>query len=111
MNITFILLGLFLWFVLAFNGGIGETFVNYSLFSSALFMIISGVLAIFNSTLNIARIFCALALTCYAPVIWQRFNFSSTPDWGGLSFDVVFIVLMIIFIIRNPNKSSKPESS
>ena len=107
MGITFIFIGLFLWFAMAFNGGIGETFVDYSFFTSGLFMIITGSLTIKTSNLNKARIFCSVALVCYLPMIWQRFNFSFGTDWGGLFFDIIFIALMLIFILKKPNKSLK----
>jgi hypothetical protein len=109
MGITFIFIGLFLWFTMAFNGGVGTDFVNYSFFASGLFMIITGSLAIKISNLKKARIFCSVALVCYLPMIWQRFNFSFGTDWVGLCFDILFVVLMVIFILKKPDKSLKPE--
>jgi len=108
MGMTFIFIGLCLWFAIAFNGGVGEGFVNYSFFTSALFMIITGSLAIKCTNFKKARIFCLAALVCYLPMIWQRFNFSFGTDWGGLFFDIIFVALMLIFILKKPNKSLKP---
>jgi len=108
MGIAFICLGLFFLFAIAFNGGVGETFVDYSFFVSALFMIITGSLTLARSKWKTARIFCSMALVCYLPLIWQRFNFSFGTDWGGLFFDIIFVVLMVIFILKKPNKSLKP---
>ena len=105
MGITFIIIGLLLWFALVFNDGVGETFVNYSFFASALFMIITGALATTKSNWKAARNFCSIALVCYLPMIWQRFNFSFGPDWGGLFFDIIFVVLMVIFVLKKPNKA------
>jgi len=110
MGITFIFLGSFLWFSMAFNGGVGETFVDFSFFASALFMIITGSLTITNSNWKTVRNFCSMALICYLPMIWQRFNFSFSTDWGGLFFDIIFVVLMVVFILKKPNKSLKPGS-
>jgi len=98
MGIALTLLGLFLWFALAFNGGIGESFVNYSFFASALFMIIAGSVRIAKSRSNIARNFCAAALVAYMPMIWQRFNFTFGTDWGGFYFDIAIVVFMLIFL-------------
>jgi hypothetical protein len=108
MGIAFILIGLFLWFALAFNGGVGETFVNYSFFTSALFMIITGALATTKSNRKAARNLCSIALVCYLPMIWQRFNYSFGADWGGLFFDIIFVVLMVIFLLKKPNKAPQP---
>lgn len=108
MGITFIFIGLFLWFALAFNGGVGEEFVNYSFFASGLFMIIAGALATTKIYRKAARNFCYLALICYLPMIWQRFVYSSGPDVVGLFFDIIFVVIMIIFILKKPNQTSQP---
>ncbi len=103
MGIALIGLGLFLWFALAFNGGIGEPFVNYSFFTSALFMIIAGSMRIVKSKPNIARILCEIALVAYMPMIWQRFNFTFGTDWGGFYFDIAIVVFMLIFLtIKGP---------
>lgn len=101
MGITLIFLGLFLWFALAFNGSVGEQFVNYSFFASALFMIISGAIKIITSKSEISRNFCIAALFCYLPMIWQRFNFKFDTDMGGFYFDVAIVTFMFIFIIKN----------
>jgi len=108
MGGTLILLGFFLWFAMAFNGGVGETFVNYSAFVSGLFMVVSGVLAITNSGTIYIRILTMLALICYGAIVWQRFHFTFGTDWVGFVFDGIYIVCMLAAIIRsNPNKSPK----
>ena len=90
---------------MAFNGGVGETFVNYSFFASALFMIITGVLATTKFNRKAARNFFYMAFICYLPMIWQRFFHSFGPDWVGLFFDIIFVVLMVIF--KKPYKVSQ----
>jgi len=113
MGIALVVLGLFLWFSLAFNGGVGELFVNYSFFASALFLVIAGLLKINRVKWEFARNFCAIALVAYLPMIWQRFNFTYGTDWVGFYFDVAIVIFMLIFISSKPNKSLKsgtPES-
>lgn len=100
MGITFILIGSFLWFAIMFNGGVGEGLVNLSIFTSSLFMIITGI-SIRNSNKKNALVFCSIALLCYTPMIWQRFDCCFGTDWGGLYFDIVFIALMLIYIFKN----------
>ncbi len=101
MGIALISLGLFLWFALAFNGSVGEQFVNYSFFTSALLMVISGAIKIIKSKSELSRYICIVALFCYLPMIWQRFNFQFGTDWGGFYFDIAIVTFMIIFIITN----------
>lgn len=115
MGIALIILDLFLWFALEFNGSVGEPFVNYSFFISALLMVITGLLKIANSNWEVARIFCAAALVFYLPMIWQRFNFefSTATDGPELYFDIGILIFMLIFITRKPNnpiKSGAPKS-
>lgn len=112
MGIALIFIGLFLGFTLAFNGGVGETFVNYAFFTSALFMIIAGSLRIALSISNGSSIICGIALFCYIPMIWQRFNYKFGTDWIGLCFDIAFVLFMLIFIflgLNNKNKSVSGE--
>lgn len=101
MGVGFILLGLFLWFALAFNGGIGSSFYNFSLFTSALFMIITGSLAVFSINNNGSRRTCLVALVCYLPVVWKRIDCLNDPDAAGLLFDVIFIALMFFLYRKN----------
>lgn len=104
MGIALIFLGLFLWFVLSFNGSVGEQFVNYTFFASALFMIISGAIKTITTKSEISRNFCIAALLCYLPMIWQRFNFNFGIDSSGLYFDIAIVTFMVIFISKNLNK-------
>lgn len=108
MGIALIILGLFLWFVLAFNGSVGETFVNYSFFASALFMIVAGLLKIVIPNRIESRAVCGIALLFYVPMIWQRFNFKFDTDWVGFYFDLAFVIFMLIFMYRKPNSSIQP---
>ena len=110
MGIALIILGLFLWFALLFNGSVGEPFVNYSFFASALFMVITGSLKIAKAESKIVRSFCAAALLTYIPMIWQRFSFTFGTDWIGFYFDIGIVVFMLIFISSKPNKSLKNET-
>jgi hypothetical protein len=111
MGITFIFIGSFLWFALMFNGGVGEGLVNLSFFVSGLFMIITGI-SIRHTNIKNALIFCSIALLCYIPMIWQRFDCCYGTDWGGLCFDIIFIALMLAFILKNLTSSSSgtPQS-
>lgn len=106
MSIALIFLGLFLWFALSFNGSVGEQFVNYSFFTSALLMIISGVIGIIKSKYQLSSYFCIAALLCYLPMIWQRFNFKFGTDSGGLYFDIAIVTFMVIFITKNLTRRS-----
>jgi len=105
MGITLIFLGLFLWFSLAFNGGVGEAFVNYSFFASALFMIIAGVLKIAKSETNIVGYLSSVALAAYIPMVWQRFNFTFDTDWVGFCFDISIVIFMLVVIANRPSKA------
>ena len=109
MGIVLILQGLFLWFVLAFNGSVGATFVNYSLFISALLMIIAGGLKISKIQKNLTNFFCLTALILYLPMIWQRFQFSrgAEIDVGVLYFDIGVIVILLISLSRLPKEMKK----
>ena len=100
MGIGLILIGLFLWFTLAFNGSVGETFVNYAFFLSALFMVIAGSLRVALSNSVTSKFVCVAALVCYLPMIWQRFNFKFNADWVGFCFDLIFVLFMIIFFFK-----------
>jgi hypothetical protein len=106
MSGALIFLGLFLWFAIAFNGGIGEPFVNYLAIASGLFMVVTGIMIIKKYTVSSIRIISMLAIITYSAVIWQRFNFSYGIDWGGIVFDCIYVVLLLWVIIRcKPNKS------
>jgi hypothetical protein len=106
MGIVLIFLGLFLWFALAFNGGVGEQFVNYSFFISALLMITSGLIKTITSKYEMSRNFCIGALLLYLPMVWQRFNFNFGIDMGGFYFDIAIVTFMVIFITKNLTRPS-----
>jgi hypothetical protein len=64
-----VLIGLFLWFALAFNVTVGETFVNYSFFVSALLIVIAGVMKNLNRNFKFFQRCCSIALVLYLPMI------------------------------------------
>lgn len=101
MAIGLISVGLFVWFVLAFNGSVGAPFVDSSFFMSALFMVVSGALTLAKVKPSVANALCALALLFYLPMIWQRFNFKFNTDWVGLGFDGLIVVFLLAFLIKN----------
>lgn len=104
LGIILIIQGLFLWFVLAFNGGVGESFVNYSFFVSALLMIILGGVKFFKSKRSISLILGLASIAFYLPMIWQRFDYKYGPDTGSLSFDTWVIGILLYACINKPNK-------
>ena len=106
MGITLIFAGLFLLFALAFNGGVGETLVNYSFFACALFMVIAGTLKIAKPATKIVRYLCCAALAAYIPMIWQRFHFGFDSDWVGFSLDAGIVLFLLVVIASNPGSKS-----
>ncbi len=88
--------GLFLWFALAFNGSVGEQFVNYFFFTSALLMIICCVLKISGTKWSVTSRLCLASIIFYLPVIWQRFDFHSGMYSSDFYFDVWVIVILLI---------------
>jgi hypothetical protein len=62
--------GLFLLFALAFNGSVGETFVNYSFFSSACAILITGGLTIAKVNWRVTMGVGIASITLYLPMIW-----------------------------------------
>ncbi len=98
-----VLLGLFLMFALAFNGTVGERFVNYSFFLSGLLIIIFGCskLRIVTNTVSVSLGLVSIVL--YLPMVWQRFNYCET-DIAGLEFDVFIIIFIIAAIAFKAKK-------
>jgi hypothetical protein len=107
MGIALIVIGFFLLFAFAFNGSVGTEFVNKSFVSSAILLMITGVVVLLKANWNIVRVFSVISLLTYSPMIWQRFNFSFGVDWGGLVFDIGLVIFVIYLIIKKPNKSLK----
>ena len=101
--------GLFLLFALAFNGSVGETFVNYSFFSSACAMLITGGLKIAKANWRIIAGVGLASIILYLPMIWQRFNFRSGTDYTGLYFDLGIITIMLISILCKPNQCKQQD--
>lgn len=110
MGIVLVLLGLFLWFALAFNGSVGVKFVNYTFFASALSMLIAGSIRIVHGNLKSFQVFCSIALALYIPMIWQRVNFNFGVDLFGLIFDIFIVIFLTFCITHKPNKSVKRDA-
>ena len=106
MGIALIILGLFLWFALAFNGSVGNTFVNNSFFVSALLMVIAGLVSFDKIKWKITISICVVSLVAYLPMIWQRFNFKYGTDWGGFGFDVIVVLFLIACVAKNKNSNN-----
>ena len=108
-GIVLIVQGLFLWFALAFNGGVGETFVNYSFFASALLMIILGASMFTKANKQFSLSLGIACVVLYLPMIWQRFNYKSFVDIGALMFDIIIIGLVVgSVLIRFVGKPNHP---
>lgn len=105
-----IILGLFLLFALAFNGSVGETFVNYSFFTSASLMIAFGISKLNKIRYPISMGLGITSMLLYFPMIWQRFNFKHTDVSTGIYFDMWVIAILLISLIIKPNKSSKRDA-
>ena len=99
LGVLLIAQGLFLLFALAFNGTVGETFVNWSFSLSGLSMIACGSFKIAKADFKVMAMFGLVSLVFYLPMIWQRFNYSSSIDVIGLCFDIWIIAIAIITII------------
>lgn len=100
LGIVLIIQGLFLWFALAFNVVVGETFVNYSLFTSALLMIVLGGSKFTKSKKSTSLILGLVSIAFYLPMVWQRLN---TNDTGTLLFDAWVIGVLLFTLISKPN--------
>jgi O-antigen ligase len=111
LGILLILIALFLWFALAFNGGVGETFVNYSFFTSAFLILGLGISKIAGAPNKVAVSLGIAGVILYMPMIWQRFNFKSGLDNGGLCFDLVIMVIVILSVLFKPNKARNPMAT
>ena len=109
MGGTVIFLGVFLWFAMAFNGGIGSVFVNWAAFASGLSMVAAGTAYIARWGAVYTRVLGVCALGGYLPVVWQRFHMRYGPDWVGLVFDGVYVVCLLAVIVRG--KAAKPDRS
>jgi uncharacterized membrane protein HdeD (DUF308 family) len=109
LGILLIILGVFLLLALAFNGTVGETFVNYSFFLSSVLIISFGFSKIIKNKYTISVCLGIISIVLYLPMIWQRFNFAYETDKVGLKFDIWIVVLIITAIIIRPTKSVKSE--
>jgi len=98
-----ILLGLFLWFALVFNGSVGGKFVNYSFFFSGLVIIIFGFSKLTIGSNYVSFPLGLISIILYLPMVWERFN-SCETDIEGLKFDVFIILFILMNMIFKPNK-------
>ena len=71
LGIMLVLVGLFLLFALAFNGSVGEWFVNYSFFASSILIIACGITKIANRGKLTTIVLGFLGVIFYLPMIWQ----------------------------------------
>ena len=100
-------MALFLSFALTFNGGIGETFVNYSFFTSALLILCLGVYKLIGAARKLIFTLGGLSIVFYLPLIWQRFNFRYGLDSGGLYFDLVILAIVALSTLYTPSKAEQ----
>ena len=100
-------MALFLSFALTFNGGIGETFVNYSFFTSALLILCLGVCKLIGAARKLIFTLGGLSIVFYLPLIWQRFNFRYGLDSGGLYFDLVILAIVALSTLYTPSKAEQ----
>jgi hypothetical protein len=96
---TLIFLGCFLWFAMAFNGGIGPELVNYAAFTSGLCIIATGLAMIFRWNRKLVRVLAVVAVTCYSAVIWNRIQLGIKDDWFGYVFDAVIVLFILAALI------------
>ncbi|MDY6867803.1 MAG: hypothetical protein SVT56_07840 [Chloroflexota bacterium] len=82
MGIALIVIGFFLLFAFAFNGSVGTDFVDKSFVTSAILLMVTGVVVLLKANWNVVRVFCVISLLSYSAMIWQRFNFSFGVDRG-----------------------------
>lgn len=101
-GVVLIVVGLFLWFALAFNGSVGEDFVNYSFFTSAALMIAFGASKIANTKYSISIFLGMGSVILYLPMIWQRFNFSYTNVSDGIYFDFWVVAILLLSLLLKP---------
>lgn len=105
LGVVLVVLGLFLLFALAFNGSVGETFVNYSFFISAVLIIAFGISKIATVKNLVSMTLGIGSIVFYLPMIWQRFNFQYTDVSNGVFIDVWIIGILFTALIVKPNKS------
>lgn len=111
MGIALIVIGFFLLFAFAFNGSVGEDFVNKWFVTSAILLMITGVVVLLKTNWNVVRVFCVFSLLAYSPMIWQRFNFGFGVNWAGLVFDIGLVIFIVVLISKKTNKSLKERGA
>ncbi len=106
LGIMLVLVGLFLLFALAFNGSVGEWFVNYSFFASSILIIACGITKIANRGKLTTIVLGFLGVIFYLPMIWQRFNFGREVNTDNITFDIILISGVLVASLLNPKKRS-----
>jgi hypothetical protein len=102
---AFILLGLFLLFALAFNGGVGISSVNYTFFISSLLLVIIGFLRFSMVGWRLIIVLTIASAVLYTPMVWQRFNFNSVVVMSNVYFDLSIITTLLVSLTCKPNKA------
>ena len=111
MGIFAIVLGLFLLFAIAFNGGLGAVFYSLAATTSAVCLISVGITAIKNKENKTAPFYLSIvAFISYLAVIFQLFTFTGGVEWLALFFNT-FILFYIGLLINyyKPNKAIKKD--
>ena len=107
VGVLLILIAFFLWFSLVFSGGVGVTFVNYSLFVSALLIFWLGISSITEAPRKVVLLLGTLSIFFYIPVILQRFDFKFGLDSAGLTLDLIIIIFVFIATRYKTDKSKQ----
>lgn len=97
-----IILGLFLLFMLAFNGTVGEKFVDFSLFTSGSLIIGLGIAKIVKTKSKYVLPLGSLCIVFYLPMIWQQFQFGNGIELSDLGFDFCVIFVVLIAMLLKP---------
>ncbi len=101
--------GLFLLFAFAFNGSVGEKFVNISFCISALTMIILGVSKLVKPDFRFNFILGIVGIVLYLPMIWQRYQYDYCSDCTVKSLDLLIILVLFISLLIRSYKTPKSK--
>ena len=109
MSIFAIVLGLFLLFAIAFNGGLGAVFYSLAAITSAFCLIFVGITSIKNNHNKEKPYYLSLvAFVCYLAVIFQLFTFKNGVEWLALFFNICIIFYIGLLVnYHKPNKATK----
>lgn len=106
-----ILFGLFSLFMLVFNGGIGETFYNYSFFFSSVLLISAGVCSLSKSSKMSARYASIFSILFCLPVIYMNFTAFSYIALPAIAYDIICIIVALAIMLGTaiPNHPLKRD--